>query len=169
MPIQKVTPAVHSSAGERADAPTPQMKNKSGRVAVPILAVVTLVALSGCAFMFIKYRIAQRQINSLSSPQEQQELAKKEVQSLVAKIGKLIILPTDEEPTVATVTDADALKSEQPFYKDAVNGNKVVIYMQAKKAVIFDETKNILVNVGPIFVDEAVSSTQAVAGDKITD
>ena len=39
-----------------------------------------------------------------------------DVKVLLENVGKLIDLPTDEEPTVATVTNADQI-SAQPFLR----------------------------------------------------
>lgn len=124
-----------------------------------ILLIIAVMALTGCLVMFVKYSVAKKRINSLTTPQGQQDLAKMEVKALLDKVSKHIVLPTDEEPTVASITDADALKTEQAFYKDAKNGDKVIIFMQAKKAIIYNEENDILVNVGPIFMNETSTPT----------
>lgn len=45
-------------------------------------------------------------------------------------------LPTDEEPTLATVTDREKL-AEQPFFQKAENGDKVLIYSNSGRAVLY--------------------------------
>ena len=50
----------------------------------------------------------------------------KQVAEILEKLGKLVVLPTNETPTIATVTDVDKL-SGQPFFRNAQNGDKVVI------------------------------------------
>lgn len=75
------------------------------------------------------------------------------------KVGKLLTLPTDEQPTVATVQDKEKLK-DQPFFKDAQNGDKLLIYTKAQKAIIYREEGNKLINVGPVTLD-----TQAPAAN----
>ena len=55
-----------------------------------------------------------------------------EADVLIATVGKLISLPTDEKPTIATVTDIEKVK-DQPFFKSAKNGDKVLIYTKAQK------------------------------------
>lgn len=157
MPIHKVTPAKDSSYETSVSASS---KDGSGKAIVAVVIIIAALAIAGCVWMFIKYSSAKKQINSLTTPQGQQEMAKKEVQDLLNKIKVHIVLPEGEEPTIATITDADALKKEQAFYRDAKNGDKVVIYMQEKKAIIYNEEKDVLVNVGPIFVNDNTSTPQ---------
>ena len=54
---------------------------------------------------------------------------------LIAEVGKLVILPTDEEPTIATVTDLTELQ-KQEFFRQAKIGDKVIIYVKAGKAIL---------------------------------
>jgi len=152
MPIQKVNNNTRTVETQKQEN-TPRAK-KSNKLGLFILILIALIAITGFAWSFKKYIEAKKEIINLTSIEAQREMAQKEVQKLLEKVGKLIILPDDEEPTVATITDIEALRQEQSFYKDAQNGNKVLIYMQAKKAIIYDEERNILVNVGPIFVNE---------------
>ena len=62
---------------------------------------------------------------------------------------------------MATVVDAAALAKDQPFYKDAHNGDKVLIYVKAQKAIIFDEKNDRLVNVGPVYIDKQANATES--------
>lgn len=126
-----------------------------------IFAIILLAALAGCGWAYWQYRTAQQEVTRLSSLEGQQEVAKQEVQNIVDMAKKHIILPTDEDPSVAAVTDVEALKSKQPFYADAQNGDKVLIYTKARKAVIYSPSRDILVNVGPIFVDKSQGGTEA--------
>lgn len=81
------------------------------------------------------------------------QVAQAETDQLVAQVGKLIDLPKDETPTVATVLDKEKLK-DQPFFSNAQNGDKILIYTKAKKAIVFRPSANKLINVGPIAIDQ---------------
>src|SRR5688572_12202654 len=60
-----------------------------------------------------------------------------EAESLVNEIGKLMFLPDGEMPTIATVSDPEKLKG-QAFFLGAKVGDKVLIYSNAKKAILYD-------------------------------
>lgn len=158
MPIQRVIPAKNASYEPAADD-SDRKSPASGTAVMVIVIIVALLAMAGCVWLYLKYSNVKKQMNVLASPQGQQEIAKQEAKVLLEKVGKLIVLPIGEEPTIATITDADSLKKEQEFYKDALNGDKVIIYMQTKKAIIYNEAKNILINVGPIFVNDGATTT----------
>lgn len=72
-----------------------------------------------------------------------------EVTKLIEELSRIYDLPTGEAPTVATVTDVDKLK-DQPFFAKAKNGDKVIIYNQAKKAILYDPISRRILEVAPI-------------------
>mgnify|MGYP001560418397 CR=1 FL=1 len=78
-----------------------------------------------------------------------QTAANDELQAVVAKIGKLYVLPEGEQPTLATVADPEQLKG-QPFFARAKKGDKVLVYNKAQKAILYDPVLNKIVEVTPI-------------------
>ena len=60
----------------------------------------------------------------------------REINSLTLKIGRYMELPKGEQPTLATVTDRDKLKS-QDFFANAKNGDKLLIYPHAQRAILY--------------------------------
>jgi cytoskeletal protein RodZ len=81
-----------------------------------------------------------------------------EVKKLVEKVGKLMILP-DETPALATVDDKTKLAGEE-FFKNAENGDKVLIFSASKQAIIYRESQNKIINVGPIVITNDANSNQ---------
>ncbi len=79
----------------------------------------------------------------------QEEAAQLEINTLIERVGELIVLPQGEEPTVATVSDPDKLK-DQVFFANAKVGDKVLIYTKARKAYLYDPEGDILLEVAPI-------------------
>lgn len=68
---------------------------------------------------------------------------------LIERVGKLMLLPTDETPTLAKVSDLSALEG-QVFFKNASLGNIVLMYPQSLRAILYDPIKNKIIEVGPI-------------------
>ncbi len=85
-----------------------------------------------------------------------QKVAQEENDALIATVGKLMFLPTEEKPTVATVADPEKLK-DQPFFTNAKKGDKVLIYTNAKKAILYDPNSNKIVEIAPINIGQQPS------------
>jgi len=118
---------------------------------------VSIIALAGIGTSGYLYYQYQTVMNNPSVS------AQTEASDLIKKVSKLMLLPRDESPTIATVSDSTKLRS-QPFFKSAKNGDKVLIYAKAKMATLYDPTANIIVAVAPLNVDvSANTSTQATA------
>ena len=104
---------------------------------VPV--IVAVLAL-GTAFYFY---------TKLQAAQNPQAVAQKELQAVIAKVGKLIVLPENETPTLATVSDPEKLQG-QAFFANAKKGDQVLIYTNAKKAILYDPSQNKIVEVAPV-------------------
>lgn len=134
--------------------PTTDKKGKfSWRRALVTLIVVAAIVVA--AVFGIKYRNAQNHANELAS--NPQAAAKAAVQSTVDAVGKLVQLPANETPTLATVTDASKLKN-QAFFAKAENGDKVLIYTQAKLAVLYRPSTNKVINLAPLVIGNGTNS-----------
>jgi len=73
-------------------------------------------------------------------------------QALLDKISRLILLPQNERPSIATINNVAQLQKNWPFYENARNGDVLLIYFQAKKAYIYDPEKNMIINMGSVDV-----------------
>lgn len=85
-----------------------------------------------------------------------QKIVAKENKELVAAISKLIILPEGEEPTIATVSDPEKLKG-QLFFAKAQKGDKVLIYTNTRKAILYSPESNKIVEVAPLNIGNPTS------------
>jgi hypothetical protein len=110
------------------------------KILMPFLALVAVVGVGTSIYFYIQLS------NAKVDPQK---VAQEEANKLIAQVGKLIILPTAETPTIATVTDPEALKS-QAFFANAQKGDKLLIYTNSKKAILYDPAQNIIVEVAPV-------------------
>ncbi len=112
-----------------------------------LVGVIFLLAIAGGAYYFVtKYQKAQDEITRLSNPQE---VAQAEQEKLISAVGSLTDLPSGESPTIATVSDASKLKS-QVFFANAQNGDKVLIYTRAKRAILYRPSVNKIIEIGPV-------------------
>lgn len=91
-----------------------------------------------------------------------EEASQDEIQSLISEVGTLIELPVGETPTLATVTEADKVR-EQPFFQMAENGDKVLIYANAKKAYLYRPSTKKIIEVGAINIGENQAPTSATS------
>lgn len=129
------------------DLPTP-ISGRRKNLAPWILIIIIIVIAS--LFSVLQYqknqRLAAALVNLRDNPQK---IAALESQQLVNKVSQLIILPAGEEPTVATVSDLAPL-ADQPFFVNAQVGDKVLIYTQAKKAILYNPASHKIVEVAPL-------------------
>lgn len=131
------------------DAPADNRPAKKKRLGLKkliygvILVVVIAAGVSSSLYFYSKYKDLK---NNPAQVSQQNAI------DLKNRVAKLITVP-DEVPTIATVNDASKLKS-QTFFKDAQDGDKVLIFTQAKEAMIYRESTNKLINVGPISLSQ---------------
>lgn len=75
-----------------------------------------------------------------------------EVKQIVDKVSRLMELPEDEEPTLATISDKEKLK-DQAFFLNAQNGDKVLVYAKAGKAILYRPSTGKIVEVAPLNIE----------------
>lgn len=107
------------------------------------ICIIALVGVCTSIFFYVQYQKAQHIITNSDNP------AKKEAEQIVAKVSRLMLVPKDEQPTIATVSDAKKLKDQQ-FFKNAKNGDKVLIYQKTKTAIIYDPKADKIITVGAL-------------------
>lgn len=116
-----------------------------------------ILALVGLAIAYWQTR--QRLLTSLT-PDGQLAYAEKEAGQVLSELSLLAILP-DEEPVVATVVGAETLRSESDFYRDAQDGDKLIMFPQAQRVYLYRPGLRRLVNVGPLTLED-----EAAGGDR---
>ena len=98
---------------------------------------------------------AKKDIERLTNPEE---AAKEEVRVLTEKVAMLVDVPKGETPTLATVNDPAKLK-EQAFFTDAQGGDKVLVFVQAKRAILYRPSTGKVVQVANVSVTEPAGTT----------
>lgn len=117
-------------------------------ILISILILVALAAGFGTYYFYTKYQTLKKNPDIIT---------KEETQALTDKVGTFLQLPNNETPTIATVMDKEKVK-DQPFFTNAENGDKVLLYVNAKKAILFRPSTNKVIEVAPIFTESASPS-----------
>jgi hypothetical protein len=133
------------------------LKNKK----LYLVALVVLIALLPSLYFYNQYKKTQKILDTLPKSAD-------ETIQLLDKVGKLIKLPKDEDPLIATVSDKEKLKN-QAFFQIAENGDKVLIYSKAKKAILYRPSSNMVVDVVPVNIkDNTATSSPAIVSTSPT-
>ena len=142
--------------------PNLHLAKKPGLILALILVLVAIAGWSSFSY----YR-TKRELAKLSTLEGQQQLAQQEIDTVLTALKKRMILPETEQPTLATVTDVEALKKDQPFFEKAQNGDKVIVYVGDKKAIIYRPSDDLIVNVGFIAVNDDNSQIAGVTDQQL--
>lgn len=130
------------------------MKKNLKNILIAILVIFLLGAGGATYYFYNEYQKVKKNPDLISQ---------EEVKSVTSVISKFMDLPTDEQPTVATVTDKEKLK-DQDFFKKAENGDKILIYTNARKAILFRPSTGRVVEFAPLILgnDQSSVSPEAV-------
>ena len=109
-----------------------------------LLVILALVA--GGIWFAYDYSQLRKENEKLSDPQQ---AAREATTALVNEVGALTDLPAGETPTIATVSDVSKLKN-QAFFANAQNGDKVLIFTQAKRAYLYRPSTGKIIEIAPI-------------------
>lgn len=121
---------------------------------------MVILAIAAAGYYYQQYQGSQAELESIKS--DPKKIARLEAKELVARVGQLVVLPTGEEPTIATVTDVSKLKN-QPFFARAANGDKVLIYTQAKRAYLYRPGTNKVIEIAPINIGNSQGGQTATS------
>lgn len=136
-------------------------ENKKTKKGFPIQSVgiitafiLVIAGIAGTYYFYNKYNNTKALLSNPSA------INKAESEALLEKLKKLMVLP-DEEPSIATILDINKLK-DQPFFTNAENGDKVIIYTKAQIAILYSPGKNLIVNVAPVSTTEGQPNTETI-------
>jgi len=122
------------------------------RTALIILALILIPMAVGIT--------AREQSRRNNSNANQEVLAETQANEIIKKVGALMELP-NEEPTVATVSDVSKL-SDQQFFAKAQNGDKVIIFPKAQKAILYRPSTNKIIEIA-LYTPPSVSPQPQVS------
>lgn len=109
---------------------------KPNKKVLTICVILTIIVIVGIGvYYYFQY---QHQQMLLKNPVAASEVIQENV---IAAVQKLTPLPTNENPAIAKVTDITKLKN-QPFFRNAKNGDFVLLYSQNKRVILYDPNAN---------------------------
>ena len=73
-----------------------------------------------------------------------------EQQRILDRVSEHFLIPLNSEPVVSRLTNTANLKEQQEFYIAAEDGDYLILLLNAKKAILYSDEKDLLLNVGPI-------------------
>ncbi|MEK7594957.1 MAG: hypothetical protein AAB436_04950 [Patescibacteria group bacterium] len=118
-----------------------------------VVVIVVLIAALPAFYFYNKSRVAEQRLNDPNTANQQV------INAVVKKVSHLMLLPTDEQPTLATISDASKTKG-QPFFTNAKNGDKLLVFTNARKAILYRPSTNLIIEVAPLNVSPSSSGTQ---------
>ena len=111
--------------------------------------IVLLIAAVGVGGYYFKQYKSLKKDSSVD--------AKAESNRIIDRVKALYNTP-NETPSIVQVQDQSKVKS-QAFFKDARNGDYVLVYQKAKLAILYRESTNKIINTGPLSLSESANGT----------
>lgn len=115
-----------------------------------VLAALLLFTVAAAGYYYLQTRDLRGQAGATVG----------ELQELISRVGRLMVLPEGEQPALATVNDPAQLAGA-PFFTLAKAGDKVLIYPVAKKAILYDPTADKILEVASLRGTDAVNAAAA--------
>ena len=153
------------------ETPSQQPGNKPTMIKKPLkkkrgmgflLNLLLLVAIIAVVAMFVRAeqdrRAARGELEKTAQQLEElknstQASGQQVAEEVLNKIRNHIELPTDPQPTVATITDVERLRESNEFYQKAKNGDHLII--TEKRAVLYDPERDVIIDVVPVQISPA--------------
>lgn len=126
-----------------------------------IFNLILLIAIIAVAVLFVQAEQKRRNIESdLRETSQLLEELKNSSENRGAQVAAEVLsrvrshidVPTEPEPTVATIIDVEQLRQTNAFYEQAKNGDHLII--TEKRAILYDPERDIIVDVIPVSVQE---------------
>jgi hypothetical protein len=124
-----------------------------------IVLVILIVCMGGFAFYFYQ-KASELKSGSLT-------VIEKQAREIIARVGKIIMLPEGEMPVVVNLNDPAQFK-DVPFFAKAKVGDKALFYQMSKRAYLYDPVANKILEVATISLDAVRTTPKATDTTKKT-
>ena len=132
-------------------------RRKSGSKVLSTLLILGLLVL--VVILDVKRRQAEQKLFSFEQQTGNPAQGKEVAKQVVERVRKLIQLPTDVEPTVATIVDVEQLRQKNAFYNKAKNGDHLIV--TSDRAILYDPIANIIIDVVPVQIQPPAAGAPA--------
>lgn len=123
-------------------------KKKGAGVGKIVLKIIIGLLLLGSIATAVYFYMGYKHLKENPQAAGQDEIA-----AVTNVIGKFMDLPEGEDPNMATILDKEKVK-DQDFFKRAENGDKILIYVKAKKAILYRPSTKRVIEVAPLVIGE---------------
>lgn len=117
------------------------------------LLVVAVIGIGLFLWSEMNRRQALQQLSQTRQELEQLQAGSTEqsgealANEVLGKVRSLMDLPTEPQPTVATIVDVEKLKQTNPFFEQAKNGDHLIL--TDDRAILYDSVRNVIIDVAP--------------------
>ncbi len=132
-----------------------------------LLTIVLVLGLAVLAFVNYQKRVQlANELKKLSVQMEQLQTGNSpenvaQAKAIVEKVKKHMTIDSTIEPTVATIVDVNALKSRNEFYKNAKNGDFLIV--TPTRAILYDPDTDMILDVVPVQLQAPAASSSSAA------
>lgn len=106
-----------------------------------ILFIMVILPLMLSGFLIYKINKVDKSINTT-----------KDTQKLIEKVSKIYLIPEGEEPTIASVSDPEAVKNNS-FFTLSQKDDKILIFPKAGRAVLYRPSINKIIETTAVNID----------------
>jgi hypothetical protein len=142
--------------GSHKSGNTPRRNNGRGMlIALIATSIAAAVSTTAAIVFYVKYEDLNNNPNVTAQNTKQE---------IVDRISKLYDAP-NEDPTLAQVENPEKLSKEQEFFRNAKAGDYIVVYPKAKLGILYRESTNKIINIGPVSTQAPTDGTSSNADE----
>lgn len=134
---------------------------KARRFFITLFVLLLLAAAAAPGVYFYKkYADSQKQIQTQNQPQPAKD-AETQKKEMIERVATHMVLPEGETPEVLTITEREKLVGQE-FFTKAKNGDILLVYYAAKKAILYDPILDKILEIGPVTVNNTPTPSERV-------
>lgn len=144
---------------EIPEKPRSRRRLRFPRMKTLVVLLLFIVTVGAAVYFYLQWQDAREEAwtaefdggDPAATPQIQ-------ANEVIEMVGKTVLLPQGETPALIRVTDKNSLTQNKEFFKDAENGDVVLVYNQARKAFLFRPSTQKLINIAPVNISPEADS-----------